>query len=70
MLLATQTVECVALYGRVPSAGEPLPIHVDKANIPDGPPSNRELWSVVQGVQNGQAVGASGLQAEQIKVWL
>jgi hypothetical protein len=69
MLLDAQTAECIALYGRVPSPGEPLPIHVDKANIPDGPPSDRELWSVVWGLQNS-AAGASGLQAEHIKVWL
>ncbi len=61
MLLAAQTAKCVALYGRVPSPGEPLSIHVDKADIPDGPPSNQELRSVVQGLQNGHAAGASGL---------
>ncbi len=70
MLLATQTAECVALYGRVPSSGEPLPIHVDKADIPDGPPSNWELRSVVRGLQNERATGPSGLQTEHIKVWL
>ncbi len=50
MSLAAQTAEHITLYGRVPSTGEPLPIHVDKAGIPDGPPSNRELWSVVRGL--------------------
>jgi hypothetical protein len=70
VLLAAQTTQCVALYGRVPSPEEPLPIHVDKANILDGPPSNWELRSVVWGLQNGRAAGASGLQAEHIKMWL
>jgi hypothetical protein len=68
--LATQTAERVALYGRVPSPGEPLPIHVDKVAIPDGVPSDQELREVVRGLQNGRAAGASGLQAEHIKVWL
>ncbi len=70
MLLAAQTAKCVVLYRMVPSPGEPLPIHVDKANIPDAPPSNRELWSVVRGLRNGRAAETSGLQAEHIKVWL
>jgi hypothetical protein len=50
MSLAAQTAKCVALYGRVPSTGEPLPIHIDKASIPNGPPSNWELQSVVRGL--------------------
>jgi hypothetical protein len=70
MSLATQTAKQIALYGRVPSPGEPLPIHVDKVDILDGPPSNRELRSVVRGLRNVRAAGASGLQAEHIKVWL
>jgi hypothetical protein len=49
ILLAAQTAKHVTLYGRVPSPGVPLPIHVDKAHIPDGPPSNQ-----------GTAVSCSG----------
>ncbi len=70
MLLAAQTAKCVALYRKAPPPGGPLPIHVNKADILDGPPSNEELRSVVRGLQNGHAAGASGLQAEHIKVWL
>jgi hypothetical protein len=70
MLLAAQTAERVALYRKAPPPGDPLPIHVDKADILDGPPSNKELWSVVRGLRNGCAAGASGLRAEHIKVWL
>jgi hypothetical protein len=69
MSLAAQTAERVDLYRKVPPPGNPLPIHVDKANIPDGPPSDEELREVVRGLRNGPA-GASGLQAEHIKVWL
>ncbi len=63
--LAAQTAERVDLYRKVP-----LPIHVDKVDIPDGPPSDGELRDVVRGLGNTRAVGASGLQAEHIKVWL
>ncbi len=58
------------MYRRVPSPGEPLPIHVNKVDIPDGIPSDGELRAVARGLQNGHAAGASGLQAEHIKVWL
>ena len=70
MLLAAQTAERVLLYGKVPSPGEPLLIHVNKISIPDGVPSDQELREVVRGLQNGRAVGATGLRAEHIKVWL
>jgi len=68
--LAAQTAERVALYGRVPPPGDNLPIHVDKVDIPDGVPSDQELREVVRGLRNGRAAGASGLQAEHLKVWL
>ncbi len=48
MSLAAQTAERVALYGRVASKGDPIPIHVDKANIPDNIPSDGELWAIVR----------------------
>jgi hypothetical protein len=68
--LAAQTAKRIALYGRVPSLGAPLPIHINKADILDGPPSNKELRSVIWGLQNGCAAGSSRLQAKHIKVWL
>jgi hypothetical protein len=70
MSLATQTAEHVALYGRVASKGDPITIHVDKANIPDNIPSEGELQAVVRELRNGRAAGTTGLQAEHIKVWL
>jgi hypothetical protein len=48
MSLAAQTAECVTLYGRVASKEDPIPIHVDKANILDDIPSYRELQTVVR----------------------
>jgi hypothetical protein len=40
MSLAAQTAKRVDLYRRVPPPGDPLPIHVNKADILDGPPSD------------------------------
>jgi hypothetical protein len=70
MSLAAQTAKRIALYGRVASKGDPIPIHVDKADILDDIPSDGELWAVVRELQNGRTAGATGLPAEHIKVWL
>jgi hypothetical protein len=70
MSLAAQTAERVALYRRVTSKGDPIPIHVNKADIPDDIPSDGELRAVVRELQNEHAAGTTGLQAEHIKVWL
>ena len=51
MSLAAQTAEQVALYEKVTSLGEPLPIHVNKIGIPDGIPSDQELREVVRGFE-------------------
>ncbi len=48
MSLAAQTAKLVALYGRVASKGDPIPIHVNKADIPDDIPSDGELRAVVR----------------------
>ena len=48
--LAAQTAERVDLYRKVPPPGAPLPIHVDKVDIPDGPPSDGELRDAVWGL--------------------
>jgi hypothetical protein len=70
MLLAAQTAKGVALYGRGPSPGEPFPIHINKVDILDGIPSDKELRAVVRGLRNRCAAGVSRLQAEHIKEWL
>ena len=70
MSLAAQTTKRVGLYRKAPSPGEPLPIHANKIVIPDGVPSDRDLWEVVRGLRNGRTAGVTGLRAEHIKVWL
>ncbi len=51
MSLAAQTAKCVALYGRVASKEDPIPIHVGKADIPDDIPSDGELRAIVRELQ-------------------
>jgi hypothetical protein len=68
--LVRQTEERIALYTCVPPAGEMLPINVQPFDINDDVPSDSEIKEVVRELQNGQAAGATGLQAKHIKVWL
>jgi hypothetical protein len=70
MSLAAQTAEHIALYGRVASKGDPIPIHVNKANILDNIPSDAKLRDCMRALQNRRAAGATGLHMEHIKVWL
>jgi hypothetical protein len=48
MSLAAQTAEHVSLYQKAASKGDPIPIHVNKAAIPDDIPSDGELRAVVR----------------------
>jgi hypothetical protein len=48
MSLASQTAKCIALYGRVATKGDPIPINVNKADILDNIPSGRELREVIR----------------------
>jgi hypothetical protein len=50
MSLAAQTAERIDLYRKVPPPGNPLPIHVNKADILDGRPSDGELREAVRGL--------------------
>jgi hypothetical protein len=70
MSLAAQTAKCSALYGRVALKGDPIPIHVNKANIQDNILSDKELQEVMRALQNRCAAGATGLQSEHMMVWL
>jgi hypothetical protein len=48
MSLAAQTAKCIALYGKVASKGDPIPIHINKAAIPYDIPSDEELRAVMR----------------------
>ncbi len=69
-MLVRQTEERIALYLKVCPPGWNIPINVQPFDIPDGIPSDLEIRGVVSGLRNRQAAGATGLQAEHIKVWL
>ncbi len=68
--LVQQTEERIALYSRVPPPRGPLPINVQPFDICNDIPSNLEIREVVRELRNRRAAGATGLQAEHIKVWL
>jgi hypothetical protein len=68
--LMRQTEERIVMYASVPPAGEMLPINVQPFDINEDVPSNLEIREVVRELRNGQAAGATGLQAKHIKVWL
>jgi hypothetical protein len=68
--LVQQTEKRIALYSHVPPPGGPLPINVQPFDICNDIPSNLEIREVVRELRNGRAAGATGLQAEHIKVCL
>jgi hypothetical protein len=70
MSLAAQTAKLIPFSRRAASKGDPIPIHIDKADIPDDIPTDGKLRDCVRPLRNGCATGATGLQAEHIKVWL
>jgi hypothetical protein len=68
--MAKQTAERVELYARAPPMGTPLPFNFPAFAIPDEVPTNKEIRAMVSGLKNGQARGASGMQAKHVKAWL
>ncbi len=68
--LEHQTLERVDLYARRESPGDPLPINVAQVEINDDVPSDGKLRQVVSKLTNGQAAGASGIQAKHVREWL
>ncbi len=61
MSLAAQTAERIALYGRVASKGDPILIHINKADILDNIPSDTKLQDCVRALRSGRPAGATGL---------
>ncbi len=68
--LASQTAERVELYTTVPPPGWLMPINVTPIPVPDGTPTDHEIWEMVGKLRNGRAAGATGMQAEHLKEWL
>ena len=46
-----------------------LPVHVDKYDIEDGPPTEEEVVECLSRLLNQRAAGASGITAETVKGW-
>ncbi len=65
-----QTAERVALYARRNSPGDPLPLNIDPIPINDGTPTDAEVREAAQKLTNGQAPGALGMCATDVKRWL
>ncbi len=65
-----QTSERVDLYVRRQSPGAPLPILMDPVEICDNQPNDSKIRDAVAQLSNGRAAGASGMRAEDVKVWL
>jgi hypothetical protein len=65
-----QTAEWVALCARRDSPGDPLPINIDSVPINNGTPTNAKIREAAQQLSNGQAPGALGMHAEDVKRWL
>jgi hypothetical protein len=68
--MVRQMAERFALYAQRDPPGEPLPINVDPIPVEDGTPTDGELRAAVKELTNGRAGGASGMCAEDVKVWL
>jgi hypothetical protein len=68
--MVRQTAEKVELYARAPPMGEALPFNFPHFKISDDMPTDSEVRTVVRGLRNGRAGGATGMKAEHIKVWL
>ncbi len=58
------------MFNSIPPHNRRTSTHTHTVDIPDAPSSNGELQDVVRGLCNSHTAGASGLQAEHIKVWL
>jgi hypothetical protein len=69
-MLARQTAKWVKLYTVVPPNGWLLPINSTPTPVPDGPPTDLEIWEVVVKLLNGCTVGAMGMKEEHLKGWL
>ncbi len=64
------TVERVILYARRDSPEDPLPVNIDPVPINDGTPTNAKIREAAQQLTNGQAPGALGMCAGDVKHWL
>ena len=68
--METQTTKQEELYQKVLPPVDPISNNVEPKAAPDETPSETELREGTKGLHNGQAGGAAGMCAEEIKRWL
>ncbi len=68
--MVKQMAEHMELYARSPPTGVALPYNFPHFKISDDMPTDSEMRTVVRGLKNGQAAGATGMKAKHIKGWL
>ena len=61
------TAERVALYSRVPSPGDSIPVNNEPFAVEDGVPEEGEIEWAVKLLQNNRARGPSGMRVEDLK---
>ena len=64
------TVYRVALYSRVPSPGDSIPVNIEPFAVEDGVPGEGDIEWAVKRLQNKRAGGASRMRSEDLKGWL
>jgi hypothetical protein len=57
------------LLTKVPSIGEPLPIHVNPFPVNDSVPEEDEIYSAIQRLRLRRVPGPSGICAEDLLLW-
>jgi hypothetical protein len=65
-----QTAEHMELYVRAPPMGAALPHNFPHFKISNNMATDSEMRTVVRGLQNGQAAGATRMRAKLFKGWL
>lgn len=64
------TDERRTLYREIPLPAESIPILVQPADVPDGPPTEEEVASAVRRMPKGKVPGPSGMSVDHFKSWL
>jgi len=63
------TTEYQALFRVRPLLGDPLPIHVQPAEICDNPPDEAEILTALKRMHHGKVPGPSGICLEDVLCW-
>lgn len=63
------TKEYRALFSAIAPSGDSLPIHVQPAQINDGPPDEDEILVALKHMRRGKVPGPSGMRVEDLLRW-